>query len=667
MAILDLKDSRMGAAQIMNLLETKDVSDKFDLSPADMGVVEQWVRETNIRWGIDASSREKSGTPPLKDNTWQAGIERLLLGYAMPEKREELFSEILPYDHIEGKDGLVLGRFLDFMDRIIDFIEQVETERDLDQWNGFLNRLLDDFFLPNKTSEAEVLTLRRIIAGLPLKKEIAGFNEAIGVDVIRTYLRHCLDGEVFGHGFISGGVTFCAMLPMRSIPFKVVCLIGMNTDAFPREDRPVGFDLIHQHPQRGDRSRRKDDKYLFLEALISARNRLYISYVGQSIQDNSTRPPSVLVSELIDYLERGFGIKADRLVIRHRLQAFSPAYFQSEKELFSYSEENLKACAGLLESQRQPKPPTPFISTALHMAPEEAEDRNRLDIPVLTAFYSNPARYLLQKRLGVYLAEDLPQVEERENFELSPLEKYAIGQDLVNKQISGVALDSLQGVLKARGLLPHGTVGDVCYNRLSAEVETFLRQTAQYTDDHCLDPLNVEMNLAGIHLIGKLGNIYKEKMIRRVYANFKPKYLLNTWIYHILLNVSNEENYPLKTLLMCRDGVWEFLPLSQSRKIIIGLLKFYQAGLIQPVRFFSDSSYAYTRQLLEKNKSEKRALSAAENIWNGSDFVRGERQDPYYERCFGWMEPQTLFDQTFQKTALEIFGPLMTHSRKFAW
>jgi exodeoxyribonuclease V gamma subunit len=388
--------------------------------------------------------------------------------------------------------------------------------------------------------------------------------------------------------------------------------------------------------------------------------------VGQSIQDNSARPPSVLVSELIDYLERGFGMKADHLVTRHRLQAFSPAYFQGEKELFSYSEENLRACAGLLESQRQQKHPALFISTDLHMTAKEAQDWKHLDIPALAAFYSNPVRYLLQKRLGVYLAEDLPQVEERENFELSPLEKYAIGQDLVNKQISNVAPDSFRGILKARGLLPHGTVGDVCYNQLSAEAETFVRQTAKYTDDHCLDQLNVDLNLAGIHLFGKLDNIYKEKMIQRIYAKFKPKYILNTWIYHIILNVLNEKNYPLKTLLICRDVVWEFSPLSQSRKILTGLLKFYQAGLIRPPRFFPDSSYEYARQLLEKNKSEKRALGAAENRWNGSDFWMGERQDPYYERCFGRMEPQTLFDPAFQKTALDIFSPLMTHSSKFA-
>ena len=117
-----------------------------------------------------------------------------------------------------------------------------------------------------------------------------------------------LDQTGFGFGFMTGGVTFCAMLPMRSIPFRVICLLGMDGEAYPRQSKPLGFDYMARYPRRGDRSRRNDDRYLFLEAILSARERLYISYVGQSIQDNTAIPPSVLVSELIDYVDQGFEI-----------------------------------------------------------------------------------------------------------------------------------------------------------------------------------------------------------------------------------------------------------------------------------------------------------------------------------------------------------------------
>jgi exodeoxyribonuclease V gamma subunit len=165
----------------------------------------------------------------------------------------------------------------------------------------------------------------------------------VEIEVVKSCLENLLEHVNFGHGFISSGVTFCAMLPMRSIPFKVVCLVGMNMDAFPRESKILGFDLMAKNPRIGDRSRRNDDKYLFLEALISARNKLYISYVGQSIRDNTRISPSVLVSELIDYIKEGFGLSEDEIVTFHRLQAFSSEYFNTDSKLFSYSNENFAA------------------------------------------------------------------------------------------------------------------------------------------------------------------------------------------------------------------------------------------------------------------------------------------------------------------------------------
>ncbi len=174
-------------------------------------------------------------------------------------------------------------------------------------------------------------TVRQVIRDLAGKQQGSGFVDDVGLEVIRAYLTQKLDTEAMGTGFIAGGVTFCAMLPMRSIPCKVIALIGMNDGTFPRQDHSPGFDLMAGEPRRGDRSRRNDDRYLFLEALLSARKTLYLSYVGQSLQDNSPMPPSVLVSELLDVIERGFESPQrnilECLITRHRLHPFSPHYF----------------------------------------------------------------------------------------------------------------------------------------------------------------------------------------------------------------------------------------------------------------------------------------------------------------------------------------------------
>ena len=220
------------------------------------------------------------------------------------------------------------------------------------------------------------MVIRRTISDLASKQEASGFREKVGLEVIKSYLRTRLEGEGFGFGFLSGGMTFCAMLPMRSIPFKVVCLMGMNDDSYPRQTKSLGFDLMAKNPRPGDRSRRKDDRYLFLETLLSARERLHISYVGQSIQDNSPRPPSVLVSELLDYIDQGYELQdgkiLEHVVVKHRLQAFSPEYFKKSEKLISYSAENYEAArhaAGLREE------PAPFISTGLPEADGGMENR----------------------------------------------------------------------------------------------------------------------------------------------------------------------------------------------------------------------------------------------------------------------------------------------------
>ena len=185
-------------------------------------------------------------------------------------------------------------------------------------------------------------------------------------------------------------MTFCAMLPMRSIPFKVICLLGMNDDAYPRQTKSLGFDLIARNPKPGDRSRRKDDRYLFLEAVLSARERLHISYVGQSIQDNSLRPPSVLVSELLDYIDQGYETPGkeilEQVVTKHRLQAFSPEYFR-KGEAAQLFRRKITRLPGSAVDQREE--PVPFIPEGL---PEPSEEWKTVDLDQFCRFFANPAQ-----------------------------------------------------------------------------------------------------------------------------------------------------------------------------------------------------------------------------------------------------------------------------------
>ncbi|OIN95449.1 MAG: exodeoxyribonuclease V subunit gamma [Deltaproteobacteria bacterium CG1_02_45_11] len=654
LSILDFKESRFGTARVMALLEMPGIKEQFGLTEPDLSRLEHWIRDTGIRWGINAKNRLKLGLPGFPENTWQAGIERLLLGYAMPGNDCRLFAGILPYDNIEGGEVKILGKFMEFLEGLFTCIDTLERPQTLTEWHQTLIAILARFFKGNGDTEGEMQILRRILDDLSKKELQAGFNNKINLEVIRSYLKKHLERENLGSGagFISGGVTFCSMLPMRSIPFKALCLIGMNNDAFPRDSQHLDFDLIAKNPQPGDRSRRNDDKYLFLEAIISANKKLYISYVGQSIQDNAPIPPSVMVSELLDYIEKGFGISGEDLVTQHRLQAFSPEYFkENNRRLFSYSKENFIAGSSIYDRQD----PVPFIAGEL--SPPPMKWRN-LDLDVLCAFFSNPAKFLLEKRLGIYLQDNAPVLKEKENFILSALEDYQMGQDLVAAKFSGSELQDLLPAHKSMGKLPPASVGDFIYSQISLDADAFVNRIENHIKGKPLNAFDVDLEIAGFNITGRLANAYEHGLVLYRYATLKTKDLLKCWIYHLVLCSLTDKNCPDQSCLITKNSVREFSPVNNSADILQYLLTLYWKGLSKTVHFFPESSFEYAEKLLTMNTSRLVATDFARQKWIGSEFARGEGEDRYFKLCFGKSNP---IDEEFQKIAEGVFKPLLEY------
>ena len=657
LALLDLHGSRMGVSQVLAILESPGVQRRFGLAEVDLELIHRWVKDTRIRWGIDGESRKELGLPEFSENTWRAGLDRMLLGYALPGQDEKMFMGILPYDLIEGSDAPILGKFLGFMDRLFHSVKEMNEARSLQEWGEFLLKFVDGFFLTDGETERELLVIRRTIGDLASKQEAAGFREKVGLEVIKSYLRTRLEGEGFGFGFLSGGMTFCAMLPMRSIPFKVVCLMGMNDDSYPRQTKSLGFDLMAKNPRPGDRSRRKDDRYLFLETLLSARERLHLSYVGQSIQDNSPRPPSVLVSELLDYIDQGYELQEGKIlehvVIKHRLQAFSPEYFKKSEKLFSYSAENYEAArhaAGLREE------PGPFIPTGL---PEVTEEWKTVDVDQFCRFFGNPARYLLNKRLGIYLDDETGILDENEPFDLSGLDRYQLEQDLVSRVLQKVDLRDHHSAAKASGQLPHGAPGEWLYAQTCGQVNSFVRTVLPYLEKGPLEPLAADLSLEGFRLQGRIGNIYPNGLMFYRYANMRPQDRLTLWIHLQILNLMPPRKPAGKGLLICKDKVCTYEPVEGSEELLKTLLAIYRQGLIKPLHFFPRSSFAYA-EAMEKHGDDGKALAAARRTWD-SEFGMPERDDPYFCLCFSKVDPLT---EEFRELAMEIFGPILRNETK---
>jgi exodeoxyribonuclease V gamma subunit len=653
--LLDLRDSRFGAGEVLRLLEAPAVLKRFKLEDADLPRLEQWIRAARICWGEDETTHWSLGLPAHSRNTWRAGIERLLLGYALPSQGTEVFHGIRGYNAIEGSDARVIGPFLDFLDQLFAFSARLRRPRRLDGWRDDIREMISAFFPDDDGEQSDLQRIRRMLDEMAGLGSSAGFTAEVPIDVVRLFLSERLEAEGAGRGFMAGGVTFCSMLPMRTIPFKVVCLMGMNHDAYPRESRQLTFDLIAHAPRPGDRSRRLDDKYLFLESLLSARHRLYISYVGQSIQDNSPVPPSVVVSELIDALQTGYGLPLDhadgRLLTRHRLQAFSADYFLERSGLFSYSVEDMQACAaaGAATSAQ------PFVPGSVPLTTEEAEAWSRLDLGKLALFFGNPAKFLIRSRLGVRLEPPEALVSDSEPFSLEGLERFKMGSCLLDQRLKGFSPQDVFLALHADGRLPHGTMGEVEFRAIWAEVDRFACRLEVLRPAASPATIDARWDIAGFSLAARITGLSDNGCLSYRFGKLRAKDHLELWLRHLAFCLDAPGKGECDSVLVCTDRTLRLKRTPDSLAVFEDLLGIYRQGLERPLCFFPKSSLEYARTL-RTTSSQSRALESARNIWDGNESHAGESADPYYRRCFETRYP---LGEEFRELSRRIFDPLL--------
>ncbi len=651
--LLAVPGSRLTATSVFDILEALPVRGRFGLDGSELEAVRGWIEATRIRWGADEEHRAGFGLPAYRENSWGAGLERLLLGYAMPEEGGRLYHGILPFDEMEGSMTAALGKFAEFVQKIVSLKDDLAGSRPLVEWRDALRATLSDFIAQDDELAFELAAVTAVVDSLESLSTKAGFSEKVELGLIRSWLLARLAEEEKGLGFLTGGVTFCAMLPMRSIPFRVVALVGMNDNSFPRQSRPPGFDLIARNPRAGDRSLRDEDRYLFLEALLSARDYLYISYVGQSIKDNSHIPPSVLVSEFIDTIDRGFTAAGapveDRLVSRHRLQAFSRSYFDNSSPLFSYSREN---CAAQLEAGGVRRKPAMFMARPLPEPPQEMRD---VSLPQLLRFFTNPARYLLENRLQLRLEEVSTPLSEREPFAVEGLDAYSLSQELLEIRLAGESAADYLAIAKCRGLLPPARHGEAVFARASAEVAALAaRIEADCAGQTQLEPLHFAQTFGEFKLSGRVDNIRPGRKIAYRCATLKAKDEIRTWLEHLVLNACAPAGYPRESLLIMKDATVTYAPVDNAPQLLEAFLDRYWQGMTMPLRFFPATSLEFAATDANFDKARRKYESGFK--------YTGEGEDPFVRLCFGREDDPLSGD--FAAIALELLTPLLAGSSK---
>ncbi|MCB1693435.1 MAG: exodeoxyribonuclease V subunit gamma, partial [Pseudomonadales bacterium] len=558
------------------------------------------------------------------------------------------FEDILPLD-VTGSEGELLGKLCYFIELVAHWRETLEQPRSAVEWGQVISELIDAFFDPRGDEELDLATVRSAMVTLASNVEATGFEGDLTPRMVREWIEGELSDARQGRGFVSGGITFATLVPMRSIPFKVVCLLGMNDDSYPREDRPVEFDLMYREGLRkGDRSRRVDDRYLFLEALLSARHCLYISYEGRGIKDNQEKPPSILVSELLEYLERVFIGRSP--VVVHPLQPFSPSYYRGDPRLVTYRDEWYDALV-------TPSAGDDFVGDGVPPQEDLAPD----ELGKLTAFFRNPAQYYLRNRLGVYFEEDDIELRETESFALDGLERYQLADGALQALVHGEDIAMWEARERCSGLVMPGPEGARQLARESARAQMVFDAVREHQGIP-VPPVRAALAVGEYSIEGVVDYLYTNDDGTRSIINFRTgtlrkRQLLDAWVRHLFANATQGE---VDTLLVSTDGekVVEnrigAMAAADARQLIETLIGFYLEGLSSPLAFMPETSHAFAKATLE-GEPDRKIVERTLSEWT-RDMPGSEGTDRSYQRLFTWPDS---FGEAFRQTALAIYVPLL--------
>lgn len=653
--ILNINESRFTSAYIAGIAECGQVMERFGLERGEVDTIGRWIRETCIFWGTDSAYKSQLGLPGIAENTWSFGLNRMMTGGIM-DAGDETAIGILPYGEIEGGDLQVLGRFISFYNAVAGVSSLLKYNHTLAGWGDIINRILDSLFHTGENSPLS--PVYDAAASLRSMQDDSGFTGKVSVSVIAAFLEKLLSESTSGLGFVSGGMTFCEMLPMRSIPCRVICLLGMSDSAFPRKSRTLSFDLTAASPKRGDRSVRDEDRYLFLETVISARERLYISYTGRSMESNSPLNPSVVVSELLEYADRYYGVEGGKsisgeIVKTHRIQPYNPVYFTPGSGFYTYHGDRIDGARSFALAEKR------GYSFFENKLPVPDGDEKNLTINGLASFLYNPSKWLLNRRLGINLSMRDEEYTEQEPFRLGSLETYSLGMEIMQRILNGTEQQQAYDLARSAGILPHGVPGRVAFDGIYRQVKNFCDGFSGLLSAE-RGRIYADIDLGGYTVAGPVDNIYGGKAVFFRYASAKGSDYLTAWVTHLALCASGSFNG--ETVLAARDGVtgWGFI--GNSREILRELAGIYEKGMTGPLPVFPSASFKYAEAFYSGGNGEPavRAFRAAEDAYENFR-GGGDITDPYISKVFGAGDP---LSAGFERLALQVYSPVFENLRR---
>ncbi len=591
LSFLNLLDGRFGWSDVLALLENPAVSPAFGLDQADLELIRHWVLDTGIRWGLSSeqwSEMGLAGGDGVTGVTWQDGLDRLFLGCAM--RSDSPVEGILPYAEIEGSSARPLGGLALFVDLLEEARERCGHEQSLAHWSLLLSDWASRLLAQTEGRGGETGVLARFLAPLAeygRSAAVAFHDGPVFLAVIRFWLECQLETEGGSSGFLRGRLTFCSMLPMRSIPFPAICLLGLNDGAFPRADQGLPFDLLGEESRPGDRSRRSDDRHQFLEVLGGAREFLYLSYVGCSQRNNEAIPPSLLISELLELIRGQYGLEP--VFRRHHLHAFAGDYFRPGSFLFSYDRDACVVAETLARARTaaERKPPAPWWQGEF---PEPDLD---VDFADLCAFFAHPQRWFVRRCLGIRLDVIRSQPGTSEPFELGGLERYGVQSEIVAALCADEDPEQIMIRLMASGRWPQGGPGRLGFGEQIQELSPFIEQIREAGLGAPQLPRVFSFDLGRYRLSGHLENLHEQGQLLVRYGKWSGRDLFQALLHHLVACCLDPGTS--RTLSLTRDRTcWLTSTTEVQARVRLGhLIDLYAQGCRRPSPLLVGPAGAY--------------------------------------------------------------------------
>ena len=636
--VLDLVSARATATQVLELASCDPVRQRFGFSDDDLARVEDWVQEAGIRWGLDGDGRASFAVAGMDANTWVAGLDRVLVGVAVAERDARLVGGVLPLDGIEAGAIDLAGRVVEFVERLRVVLDTLRGPHSIDEWVTSITAATDLMTALDPREAWQRAQLTQLLADVA--EQSGGTTTRLALKEMRAVVGAQLHGRASRASFRTGHMTVSGLVPMRGVPHRVVCLLGLDDGVFPRTSGRHGDDILLSDPRVGDRDARSDDLQQLLDAVMAAQDHLVITYAGRSERTNVELPPSVPVGELKDVIARMVRTDlAGHVCIDHPLQPFDPKNFAlgalASGVRWSFDAIALDGARALVEGGHTTPP---FLRRPL--APL---DLDTLDLAALVRFVEHPMREFLRARFDVRLRTIADELADGLPVDLDGLAKWSVGDRMLAARRAGVDLTRWEASERARGTLPPGALGDIVLDEIAPNVEMLIAETQKYIGTGEPRPVEVDIVLVdGRRLIGSVPAVHGDVVQSLGYSRLAPKARLRAWVYLLAL-AANDPSARFRALTIGRhdrprtsgvatarlDGV----TAGAAGEFLGRLIAIHDDGMCTAPTIFTRTSAMYA----DATKRNKAWRSSVKSAWEGpfGGGSLGENDDPAHKLILG--------------------------------